>query len=350
MNDSRQSAHAKAQPSAPPPPNAARVLIIQLGPLGAFVQSLAAAKTIRDYHFGARITLLTTEPFALLAEKCPYFDIVEADGKPRDPKALAELLARLRAAKYEVVYDLHATPRTNGYFLSLQPKPPLWSGAAPGCSHPHLNPARARMHRLDALADQLAEAGLARATRVGDAPPADLRWVRRALSDAPRLQPEYFSLRTPYVMLVPGAPGAAPGKLWPAERYAELARRIAARGAVPVVIGAVAEREIGGAVAKAEPLAKNLVCRTDLFQLAALAERAAFAVGQDSGPMHIAAAAGAPCLVLFPQEADAEALVPRGRRGAAILTAERLADLPAEEVDRALRNLGAYETVAAKAS
>ena len=62
---------------------AKRVLVIQLGGLADFVQALAAAKAIRDAHIGAHITLLTTELTSALAEKAPYFDKVEADGKPK---------------------------------------------------------------------------------------------------------------------------------------------------------------------------------------------------------------------------------------------------------------------------
>ena len=60
----------------------------------------------------------------------------------------------------------------------------------------------------------------------------------------------------------------------------------------PVVLGGSDERPIGAAIAKAEPRAKNLVTRPDLFQNIGLAERAAFAVGDDVDLMHVAAAAG----------------------------------------------------------
>jgi ADP-heptose:LPS heptosyltransferase len=341
MMPTRRWAHEST--TTPAPANAEKVLVIKLGPLGEFIQALAAAKLIRDYHVGARITLLTTEPFRAFGEKCPYFDVVEHDGQPRTPKATADLIARIRAAKYEVVYDLQASGRTNNYFQALRPWPPLWSGAAPGCSHPHANEDRMRMHMLDRLAEQLRFAGVTSGYPPGDSPMPDLAWVRRSLRDPPRLQPNFFGVKGPFVMLIPGSSAHRPeSSRWPAAKYAELARRIAARGVTPVVVGAADERAIGAVVAKAEPRAKNLVTRTDLFQVASLAERASFALGTDTGPMHIAAAAGAPCLVLFSADSEPERCAPRGRRGAAILTAENLADLPVDEVDRALCNLGAY--------
>lgn len=336
----------KAEPGGwrPAPRAAKRVLVIKLGALGDFVQSLAAARAIRDYHVGARITLLTTEPFKAFADECPYFDIVEDDGRPREAQATTQLIARIRAAKYDMVYDLQTSGRTSNYYHALRPWPPLWSGVAPGCSHPHANPDRAAMHTLDRQAEQLRYAGIGpeHGYAPGDAPLPDLSWIRSALRDPPRLQPGYFGIRGRYGLIIPGASPHRPEKRWPEESYGKLAKRIAAQGVTPVVIGASAEKDIGAAIAKAEPAAKNIVSRTDLFQIATLAERAAFAVGNDTGPMHIAAASGAPCLVLFSADSDPTRVAPRGPRGVITLKAGDLGALPVEEVDRALRNLGAY--------
>src|SRR5262249_32934038 len=120
--------------------HAASVLVIQLGDVAPFVQSLAAAKCIRDAHVGARITLLTTDTTRDLAEKCPYFDAVETDGKPKEPQAITKLIARIRATKYDMVYDFEASSRTTNYFQGLRPWPPKWSGAIAAASHSYSVP------------------------------------------------------------------------------------------------------------------------------------------------------------------------------------------------------------------
>jgi ADP-heptose:LPS heptosyltransferase len=326
----------------PPSPQAKRVLVIKLGALGDFIQSLAAAQAIREYHVGARITLLTTPPYAALARACPYFDIVEQDGRERDPQAVAAMIQRLRAAKYDMVYDLQTNDRTGGYFHSLRPWPPQWSGIAPGCSHPHANPERETMHTLDRLADQLFYAGIAPPCAPGEAPLPDLSWVRMAQRDPPRLQPAYFGIKGPFGLMIPGASKHRPEKRWPAERYGALARRIIERGVTPVVIGANDERDIVAAIAKVEPRVKNIVSRTDFFQIAALAERSAFAVGNDTGPMHIAAAAGAPCVVLFGSDSDPARVCPRGVGGVLAITAGTLAMLEVPPVEQAIGNVGGF--------
>lgn len=331
---------------AAPSREARKVLIIKLGALGDFIQSLASAQVIRDYHVGARITLLTTPPFEAFAKACPYFDVVEADGRERDPQAVAQMVQRLRAAKYDMVYDLQTSGRTSNYYQGMRPWPPAWSGIAPGCSHPHRNPDRERMHTLDRLADQLFEAGIAPEYALGEAPLPDLSWVRIALHDPPRLQAEYFGIRGAYGLIIPGASAHRPEKRWPAERYAIIARQIANRGVTPVILGANDEKEAAGVIAKAEPRARSIVSRTDLFQVAALAERAAFAVGNDTGPMHMGAAAGAPCVVLFSSDSDPEKVCPRGRGGVLAITAGKLEDLQPPAVEQAIGNVGGFRKVA----
>ena len=142
-----------------PPPNPGdtlrRVLLIKLGALGDFMQALGAMRVVRATHPSARITLLTTEPFEAFAKACPYFDIVEADGRPRDIKGRTDLIRRLRTANYDMVYDFQNNDRTAQYFVGLTGKKPFWSGADKGASHQHINPERAEMLGYDVRRYQL---------------------------------------------------------------------------------------------------------------------------------------------------------------------------------------------------
>ncbi len=321
---------------------AKRVLVIQLGGVAEFVQSLAAAQAIRDAHVGAHITLLTTETTSALAEKAPYFDKVEADGKPKEPQAITKLIARIRAAKFDMIYDLEGSNRTNNYFQGMRPWPPKWSGPVAGASHAYIDPERAQRHPLDRYAAQLAVAGLA----ANEALLPDLTWVRGVMRDAPRLSPDYFGLRGRYILLLPRGAESEVARRWPEAKYIDLAKRLVRHGVTPVVLGGPEERAIGAAIAKEEPRAKNLVTRPDLFQCAALAERAAFVVGDDVDLMHVAAAAGAPCLVFLSSQANPDRAAPRGRGGVIALTASVIADLPVEQVERQVRNCGVIQHAA----
>ncbi len=122
-------------------------------------------------------------------------------------------------------------------------------------------------------------------------------------------------------------PGAAPliglgptanwsGKVWPAARFVELFRRLepGLPGAVPVLFAGPgeAERAMAATVLAALPQAIDLRGRLSVAEAAACLARCALFVGNDSGLMHLAAAAGTPTLGLFgPSRADEYA--PSGR-------------------------------------
>jgi len=109
-----------------------RVLVIKLGGVGEMVLAFPAFERIRHAHPKAKITLLTTEPFASLTAQSPFFNKVEADGAAKGPAAWAALIMRLRAARYDRVYDLQNDATTNLIFQGLRPLPPPWSGTALG--------------------------------------------------------------------------------------------------------------------------------------------------------------------------------------------------------------------------
>ena len=93
-------------------------------------------------------------------------------------------------------------------------------------------------------------------------------------------------------------------------------------------------------LARQVPEARSLIGRTDLFQIAALASRAKVAIGNDTGPMHMSAAAGAPTLTLFAtQISDPFRNGPRGPHPVAITT-PTLETVQVDAVWRALVAMG----------
>lgn len=312
-----------------------KILVVKLSALGDFVLALAAMRRIREAHPGARITLLTTPPFEALARASPYVDEVDVGGRPRGPSEWLGLLRRLRATRYDRVYDLQTSSRSSLMFYGLLPFPPQWSGIAWGCSHPHRNPRRDHMHTLERQADQLKHAGIwpDAPTQPMSAPPPDLSWIVDA---APGSRPGPGPAR-PTVLLIPGGSAHRPEKRWPAERYGELARALYDRGYDIVVIGGPQEGELAQTIQRLLPQARDLTGRTDFARVAALGARAAVVIGNDTGPLHLAAAAGAPTIVLFSKASDPALSAPRGH--VAVLQADDLADLAAATVLSAVDNM-----------
>ena len=284
------------------------ILVIKLGALGDFVQGFGPFAAIRARHPGARVTLLTTPPFAALARAAPWFDVVWPDGRPGwgDLPALAGLARRLRAGRFDWVYDLQTSPRSSRYRWFVG-RAACWSGVASGASHPHDNPERNALHTVDRQREQLERAGVT----VFPSPAMD--WLDGDTTD--------FGLPERFVLLLPGASPQRPGKRWP--HYPALAQALAQplpqplSPALPhalpwpaVACGGPAEAALGAELARYGVL--DLTGRTTLPQLAAIARRAAFTVGNDSGPTHLAAATGCPTLALFGAESEPSRCAPRG--------------------------------------
>ncbi len=307
-----------------------RILVIKLSALGDLVLAFPAFARIRIAHPDAHITLLTTAPYASLTASCPWFDAVDADGRPRGVAASLALFRRIRRGRFDRIYDLQANDRTNLLFQALRPLPPEWSGVAFGCALPDRGPRMTR-HTLERQAGQLQAAGIwpDAPTAPGTAPRPDLSWLLR---QAPQAPAEALARSRPIALLAPGAAPTRPAKLWPAEAYADLARRLDEIGMAVMIVGGPAERDIARTIAAATPGVLDLTGRTDFAAVAALGARAAVAVGNDTGPMHLIAAAGAPSVSLFSTDSDPALCAPRGR--VTVLREPRLADLPVERVWR----------------
>ncbi|HLB07224.1 MAG TPA: glycosyltransferase family 9 protein [Alphaproteobacteria bacterium] len=301
-----------------------RILVIKLSALGDVVLALGPFEAIRRHHAADHVTLLTTAPYADLARASRYFDDVWVDARPRplDVAGWWALRRRLRAGRFDRVYDLQTSDRSGVYYRLLARPKPEWSGIARGCSHPHANPKRDRLHTLERQAEQLRMAGIPKVA------PAELSWLD---GDIGR-----FGLRPPFVLFVPGGAPHRPEKRWPAGSYAELGRRLSQRGLCPVLIGAEPERALLSEIARGCPAARDVCGLTSLAEIAGLARRAEGAVGNDTGPVHLIAAVGCPVLVLFSSASDPALSRPRGER-VALLRVPDLGQLPVAEVERALK-------------
>lgn len=275
------------------------ILVIKLSALGDFIQATGAMKAIRAHHTNAHITLLTTKPFEKIAAKTGYFDSVLVDQKPRwyDIGAWLNLRSQLNQEEFARVYDLQNNDRTNLYFKLFNPKPE-WVGIAKGASHRNTSASRTAGHALDGHIETLAIAGIA-GVEVDD-----LSWLDENV--------ERYELEKPYVLLVPGSAPEHPQKRWPAKRYAELAGRFSREGYNIAVLGTDIETPLAEEMQKISPQVIDLTGRTSLGHISALARNAAGVIGNDTGPMHIAAATAIPCLTVFSSHSNPLRHAPKG--------------------------------------
>ena len=301
-----------------------KILVIKHGALGDFIQAAVPFAAIRNHHHRSAITLLTTIQYAEFAVKSHWFDEIWVDQRPKLHyiSGWFSLRSRLRAGRFSRVYDLQTSRRSSYYYRLFWPDhAPEWSGVARGCSLPHANPDRNFMHTMDRQAEQLAIAGLS----VSSAPV--FSWIR---GDIYR-----FNLKERFVILVPGGASHRTAKRWPLECYNALARELEAKRLVPVIIGSETERELGNEVLADCDMGHNLAGQTSLEDLFLLAREADYAVGNDTGPMHIFAAQGCKTLVLFSNESDPALCAQRGKN-VTILRRTSLANLNVKDVTVAM--------------
>lgn len=133
-----------------------------------------------------------------------------------------------------------------------------------------------------------------------DPPPAPRLWLSAEDSQEAAL----IMGNEPVLALAPTANW--PAKQWPAERFAEVARRLTASGAVlagarVAVFGLPTQQHQTRTVLAAIPPSRriDITDGRDLGQVAACVSRARLFIGNDSGLMHIAAAAHVPTIGLF---------------------------------------------------
>ena len=143
-------------------------------------------------------------------------------------------------------------------------------------------------------------------------PPSPVAWTSEA--DRRRVA-DLLPTGRPVIVLAPTANWQP--KVWPAGRFAATFQNLAASrlpNAVAVVLGGPgpAEREMAAPLLLALPGAVDLVGALSLPEAAAALQRAALFIGNDSGLMHLSAAAGAPTIGLF-GPTDATTYAPVGR-------------------------------------
>jgi len=269
------------------------ILVIRLGALGDLVFCFQAFHEIRQAHPDADIALLTREPFAAFAASLPWFNRVIIDTHPTFATPVRWLKLRHEIASFapSVVYDLQGKNRqTILYALLGGPFGPAWSGAAPLCKYPRPWPPAPGMSFPEFMAAQLRAAG------VLSMPAPDLFWF-----DAPTAK---FALPSHYAVLIPGCSPNALHKRWPPQKFATLAKKLHDKGLACVAVGTQADEDVVNSIKASVPELMDLCGKTTLFELAGVLRRAALAVGNDTGPLHIAAVLRTPTVALFSGKSD----------------------------------------------
>ncbi len=306
-----------------------RILLIKLSAVGDVVHTIPVLNKLRRRFPGAQIEWLMKPALAELMRHHPAISsIVPFEPEGSAPwsalASSARLAARLAAARYDLVIDLHGQVRTALLTVATRapvrvgfdrPRPDVWKASS------RTFPAEARKHAWMGAREG---SWLAYTHHIA-VPTLEVHAVDRYLNVGPLLgfdnDPPDFFFPIPQAAeqsldrllgrhgvervgdtagLVTMAPGTVwETKHWRPEGFAEVANYFMRQGFRVVLTGSKRERLACEAVAAAAPGASNLAAETRLDELAALIRRSRLCITNDSGPMHLAAALGRPVVAVF---------------------------------------------------
>jgi len=275
---------------------AERILIVLLGAIGDVTRALPLAMRVRAAYPQARIAWAVEPAAAPLLEEHPALDERLVFARAGGAATFLRFLRRVRAGGFDLVLDLQRH---------------LKSGLVSAASRA---PVRIGFHRRNAkelnwlfnthTIEPVDERGwkLEQYARFGDllelpAAPPRFGITLRPEEDV-RVSALLAPLARPFAAIV--AASTWESRLWFPEGFAAVADALDALGLDTVVVGGADARPIGAAtaaLARRPPL--DVSGRTTLREAYGILARARLAIGPDSGPMHLAAAAGTPVVSLW---------------------------------------------------
>jgi lipopolysaccharide heptosyltransferase II len=272
----------------------ARVCLIKPSALGDVVNAFPCLSALRALWPSAGITWVINRGLRGLVDGHPEIDSVIAYDRGRAGGLInfGRLFRELRTPRFDLTIDLQGLLRS-GLMTAATAAPvriglsDAREGAVWFYTHRVVPPgSRQEAHAVDRLLSVALAFGadVARPRAVVAVGEADRDWARRALA----------GLARPRLGLNLGARWET--KRWPPAHFAEVARRaVAARGTGLFAVGAPEDRPLVAELAtRLDPIPVVDLCgRTTLPQLAALAGESDLFLSNDTGPLHLFAAAGA---------------------------------------------------------
>jgi len=275
------------------------ILVLRLSSLGDVVLTSSFLQSLDDHFPGAPVTFVVREDLAGVASALPGVQRLVTVPRQLGGGGLLDLGRRLAHEGYAHAFDLHRSLRTR-----------LIGAALRGRLRPGFNKQEwPRFVLVHAHRDVYARSGGARPLRERYLEPLVRMGLSPRLHDTRLVLPSAARERAASIWRQAGwaadarvvgvAPGARwPSKCWPVDRFAALAARLQSDGRPVVVVGGAAERTVGGLVAHASG-GLDLCGQLDVLETAAVLERCALLVTNDSGLLHVAEAVGRPVLAFF---------------------------------------------------
>ena len=270
------------------------ILIIKHGALGDLIQITSSLKSIRQKYPDSKITLLTDIKFKFFSDRIIFVDEIIYENRPsffRIDKWLTIILKIIKR-RFNIVFDLQNSDRTSVYyfFIKLFNSKTVWSGNRRGGKFKYHPKNFESIPIKDRIKNQLVLMDI----EIYDKP--DISWMmKKNIINLPD---------NDFVILLPGSSPEHKHKRWPAEKFAELANYLKEKKIDSIILGQ--SHSEGEELKKIKLLAPKIIdfSDQDLDCLATTASKAIGAIGNDTGPTFVAAAAGCPITWLLSNHTD----------------------------------------------
>lgn len=285
-----------------------RVLIVKLSSIGDVIHTLpslyALRKGFEKKGVKARIDWLVEEAAGGILQGHPMIDelIVVKRGWTKNIKENLLAAGRLKSRRYDMVLDFQGLLKSGVWMRLINGARKIGFSNAREFSHIFLNeklpPYDPEKHAVERYLDLTRYALGSKGGKQEVSFPLNLtRGDRKNVLSI--LKSNGVPKDALFFVIIPRARWAT--KLWSDERFVELGKKIVDRnGLYAVLAGTASDRAALDAIkAGIGDKAVNLAGSTGLKELAQLFRLSRFAITVDSGPMHIAAAAGARVIALF---------------------------------------------------
>ncbi|MFQ5932969.1 MAG: lipopolysaccharide heptosyltransferase II [Nitrospiraceae bacterium] len=287
-----------------------RLLLVKPSSMGDIVHTLPVLAALHSGWPGTKIDWVVKPEWMTLLENHPMLhDVVSF---PKNWRQWGRTIGELRRRRYDMVIDLQGLLRSG--LLSVMTGAPVRVGFAnaregsPWCYTHRITVPYRVIHSVERYLHLVWHVGVPKdIPRTFPLP----KWRETEAWVGGLWQQEGIAPEEAVCLIHPAARGA--NRRWPAERYAELADRLAAKkGCRVVLVGAQTQLDQLNAVRRLmRRRAINLAGQTTLPQLVALLRKATLLITNVSGPMHLSAAVGTPVVgILGPT--DPEKMGPYG--------------------------------------
>jgi lipopolysaccharide heptosyltransferase I len=280
-----------------------RILLSRLSAVGDCVQTMPLACALRDIFPEAYIAWVVERAAAPLVATLAEVNrvIVVPKNVLHSPRTVWGVRRELRAERFDLALDPQSLLKSAAMGWLAGARRRIGFASPVGREFaPWLNTERVAsraVHRIDRYLELLLPLGFGGKARA--LPPR--RFGLRTPADAETFADNLCNqqaLRGGFAVLNQGA--GWDSRLWPADRFAAVARQLGAWGVSSLVTwGGQREQDLAKEVVAASAGTAILAPATSLLELTAILRRARLYFGCDTGPMHLAAAVATPCIGLF---------------------------------------------------